>query len=176
VNWNGWKEQDEGKAPPGDYVVQLKDSVGDNIGTPITVNIVRQIISLAENWNLISFTVNQCFYEGILPAVFIPEGVEKVNISDLGFTYMADWFSSILTPNIDICETPWRVVQSALPGGGEYGLLSIYGNDITTSQIDGAQMNDELTVKVDGHPMSQPIRWLGNHEIQQVDLVIQTYH
>ncbi len=116
VNWNGWTEQDLGKAPVGDYDVQLKDINGHNLGTTITVNIVPQIISIAENWNLISFTVNKCFYQDEPPTVFIPEGVELVNISDLGFTYMADWFTSILEPNNPI-ENPWRVVQGALPGG-----------------------------------------------------------
>ncbi len=39
VNWNGWTEQDETQAPAGDYNVQLKDSIGNNLGTPITVHV-----------------------------------------------------------------------------------------------------------------------------------------
>jgi hypothetical protein len=52
---------------------------------------------------------------------------------------------------------------------GEYGFLSIYGDDITTPELDGALMDEELIVKVDGHSVSRTIRWLGDHTIQKVD-------
>jgi hypothetical protein len=57
---------------------------------------------------------------------------------------------------------------------GEYGFLPIYGDDITTPELDGALMGDELILKVNGHSISQSIRWLGDHIIQQADLVSHT--
>jgi hypothetical protein len=36
-------------------------------------------------------------------------------------------------------------------------------------------MGDELIVKVDGHSVSQSIRWLGDHTIQQADLAAHTH-
>lgn len=66
------------------------------------------------------------------------------------------------------------VGEGTIDRTGEYGLLPIYGNDITTPELDGARLNDELIVKVDGHSALQPIRWLDDHTIQQVDLVVHT--
>ena len=65
----------------------------------------------------ISFTVNKCFYEGNEPTDPLPAGTETVDISTLGYDVMQDWFTSIVTPNIDIGEIPWRAVTGAHPGG-----------------------------------------------------------
>ncbi len=41
------------------------------------------IIPLSTDWNLISFQVDKCYYEGDYPTVFIPEGVEMVKLASL---------------------------------------------------------------------------------------------
>jgi hypothetical protein len=77
---------------------------------------------LSENWNLISWNVAACFYQDPpgSPTDPLPDGTELINISDLGFDYMADWFTDLLKPcNPDFPDTeiPWRIVQGAHPGG-----------------------------------------------------------
>lgn len=57
---------------------------------------------------------------------------------------------------------------------GVYGLFPIYGNDLTTDEVDGALIDEELIVKVNGHSASSTIRWLGERTIQRVDLASQT--
>ena len=54
---------------------------------------------------------------------------------------------------------------------GIYGFLPIYGDDLTTDEVDGALMGEELIVKVDGYSTSPIIRWLGDHTTQRIDLV-----
>jgi hypothetical protein len=75
---------------------------------------------LSENWNLISWNVAACFYQDSPgpPTDPLPSGTELINISDLGFDYMADWITDLLKPcNPDFTEIPWRIVQGAHPGG-----------------------------------------------------------
>jgi hypothetical protein len=80
---------------------------------------------LAENWNLISWPVAVCFYQDAPPTDPLPAGTQLINISDLGFTYMAHWFTDVLEPcNPDFPETPWRLVQGAHPGGAAVALDS----------------------------------------------------
>lgn len=64
----------------------------------------RNGIFLDPGWNLISFSVRKCFYEGNPPADQ-PACVELVNIRDLGFNSLADWFSSVIMP-----YGVWRMV------------------------------------------------------------------
>lgn len=59
-------------------------------------------------WNLTSFSVSKCFYEGDIPDDQ-PECVELVNVNHLGFDRLADWFSSILIPNEQVDKT-WITV------------------------------------------------------------------
>lgn len=73
-------------------------------------------IRLVEGWNLISWPVAVCYYQGTEPTVPLPTGTQLINIADLGFEYMADWFTYILEP-VNPIEEPWRIVQGALPGG-----------------------------------------------------------
>jgi len=56
-----------------------------NSAEVLNVNLTNscgQRIFLNEGWNLISFQVNNCFYE-TTPAVFIPEGVASINVGPL---------------------------------------------------------------------------------------------
>jgi hypothetical protein len=73
-----------------------------------------QRIPLLEGWNLISFSVNKCFYEGDQPTASIPDGVQMVDVvNELGFENMVDWFSSALIPNNPEWTGPaWQRVTS----------------------------------------------------------------
>jgi len=73
-------------------------------------------LHLAEGWNCISWTVAKCFYQDSEPSDPLPQGTQMVNIADLGFTYMSEWFSSIVEPNNQVADA-WRIVIGALPGG-----------------------------------------------------------
>jgi len=78
---------------------------------------IQGIIQLKAGWNLISFPVAKCFYEGVYPDDQ-PRCIQPVNIKDLGFNTLAEWFSSVLKPN-----NSWSMVigqngamNSSLPG------------------------------------------------------------
>lgn len=62
-----------------------------------TPSSAQGIIQLKTGWNLISIPVAKCFYEGAYPANQ-PEYIEPVNIKDIGFNNLAEWFSSALNP------------------------------------------------------------------------------
>jgi len=53
---------------------------------------------LKPGWNLFSFNSNKCFYEGQKPADQ-PACVELVDVKELGFDNLADWFTSLIKPN-----------------------------------------------------------------------------
>jgi len=57
---------------------------------------------------------------------------------------------------------------------GGYGFLPVYGDDTTTPELDGAHIGDELILKVGDHSVSQPIQWLGDRTVQQIDLAAYT--
>lgn len=63
----------------------------------IELMIQRQHI-LKQGWNLISLPISKCFYQGETP-VGQPGCVELINISHLGYKSLAEWFSSVITPN-----------------------------------------------------------------------------
>lgn len=55
------------------------------------------ILYLKPGWNLMSFLVSKCFYEGASPDQ--PSCVQKVDIKSLGFSSLAEWFNSAIVPN-----------------------------------------------------------------------------
>jgi len=70
-------------------------------------------MELAEGWNWISFPIGRCFYQGNAPTNQ-PSCVELVNINSLGFSVMADWFTSIVEP-----DGAWQAVI------GEFGSMNV---------------------------------------------------
>jgi len=95
--------------PPLPYPVGEEAFVGMDINAPSTYDFT---ITLEVGWNLISFPINYCFYQDGSMPTDQPACVELVNISDLGYAYMADWFDSILTSQNQV-EPAWEIVRSA---------------------------------------------------------------
>ena len=78
----------------------------------INLNVLNEFkVHLAESWNLISFPVGTCYYQDAQPTAFTPAGTEYVDIATLGYSTMAEWFSSILTPNNGGVDPAWRQVS-----------------------------------------------------------------
>jgi hypothetical protein len=63
-----------------------------------------------------------------------------------------------------------RVIQN-----GYFQCLAIYGDDLTTPEMDGAVDGAELLVTVNGQVADAglPLRWLGQYAVQQVELRVQ---
>jgi hypothetical protein len=63
-----------------------------------------------------------------------------------------------------------RVIQN-----GYLPFLAVYGDDLTTNEIDGAVDGAELLVTVNGQvaDTEAPLRWLGQHAVQQVALSVK---
>lgn len=74
-------------------------------------------LRLVEGWNLVSWPVATCFYQGSEPTEPLPAGTQNIDISTLGYSSMQDWFTDLVIPNNNIGGPPWRAVTSALRGG-----------------------------------------------------------
>lgn len=70
----------------------------------IATSSTQGTIQLKSGWNLVSFPVSKCFYEGT-PPVDQPECIELVNVKNLGFNTLAEWFDSVLKP-----DNAWHIV------------------------------------------------------------------
>ena len=96
--------------------VQAVDAIGSvgpesDPSDPTTVSLSFDIY-LSEGWNLISFPIARCYYQGTPPTAPMPDGIEYLNIADLGYTSMAEWFTDHLTPNNPIpSQSAWLQVK-----------------------------------------------------------------
>ena len=90
------------------YTVTEEAFVVMDIDAPSTYQFT---MNLDVGYNLISFPISHCFYEGQPPANQ-PDCVEFVNIADLGYSTMAGWLNSVLTPNNPV-GSAWRIVVGA---------------------------------------------------------------
>lgn len=96
--------------PPYITIYENKDVMKVDIYAPSAHEF---IMYLEEGWNWISFPIGRCFYQGTPPSNQ-PACVGLVNISSLGYTTMADWFTSIVEP-----EDAWQAVI------GEFGSMNV---------------------------------------------------
>jgi hypothetical protein len=88
-------------------------------------------LRMAEGWNLISFSVDKCYYDpnvsfppffgpGPPDSAILPAGTELVDVTTLGYANLVEWFTSVLTADCGDWgpDNPsWRRVISGLPGG-----------------------------------------------------------
>ena len=61
-------------------------------------SLFNQRREMSAGWNLVSFSVNKCFYYGSKPNNQ-PSCVELVDVAKLGFGSLAEWLSSVITPS-----------------------------------------------------------------------------
>jgi hypothetical protein len=63
-------------------------------------------------------------------------------------------------------------------GDGVFSFLPIYGDDVTTPKVDGANIGEALSVTVNGvaADLDIPLRWLGQNTIQSVALTVDKHH
>lgn len=58
---------------------------------------------------------------------------------------------------------------------GQYGFIHVYGDDSTTVADEGADLNDNLTFKLNGEPLTpspaDAVIWLGNGQKKKVDFI-----
>jgi len=80
-------------------------------------NSYQQEIPLAEGWNLISFQINKCYYETILPSVFIPAGVVEENVGSLMAWLLDDGNSPIRDITDPNKAGDWQRITSFDDGG-----------------------------------------------------------
>ena len=82
--------------PTPPYTVNPEGFVEVDIYAPSAFDF---ILDLPVGWSLVSFPMNKCFYVDT-PPTDQPPCVELVDvINTLGFSSLADWFSTVLTPN-----------------------------------------------------------------------------
>jgi hypothetical protein len=101
-------------------------------------------IHMCEGWNMISFPVARCYYDPNIPPfvppdpAILPAGTELVDITTLGQSSLADWFTSVLTANCGEWgpeNHPWRMVIGALPGGAAFIMDSEKDQSVNTLQF-----------------------------------------
>jgi len=102
-----------GNGLQGEYTCRmLLDS--SEYGSTLSLYINRWVVNMSIGWNLMSFPVNKCFYQGD-PPTNQPACVELVDIADLGFTALADWFDSVMSEEWLMVIGVDGVMDSTLP-------------------------------------------------------------
>ena len=84
-----------------DYLVATTTHSNNNtseFSIPVKIRSGGVCFTLKEGWNLISFSVNRCYYYGSEPAGQ-PGCVQTINVQSLGFNSLASWFDSVIFPS-----------------------------------------------------------------------------
>lgn len=123
----GWSFKPTSPGSSNGYLIV--PTSGKRIDRIIKVTALKSpvMIKLKPGWNFFSFPVNKCFYKG-KPPTDQPANVELVNIEDLGFKTMADWFNSTIISEKKL-DKVWEILIG--PNGTIVNSVSSLANNIS---------------------------------------------